>query len=180
MGRSWDIASIVFCMDLTLFSTFRHFSRISVTGNCLSVSVLSNISFQQGCWYLAEVLWTPCEQSARPSMPIRIPSQIAVDWKSVHFYPGNGRIYYDLGPNPVGKFNHDIQFKLCCVHVCVALSCHWESQIPIMNDHHEWLSDWLSVWPCGWQAEYCVCVCVCVRLRFTFWAQPIRGHTHIT
>ena len=34
---------------------------------------------------VSSCLWTPCEQSARPSMPIRIPSQIAVDWKSVHF-----------------------------------------------------------------------------------------------
>ncbi len=27
-----------------------------------------------------------CEHSAKPSMPIRIPSQIAVDCKSVHYY----------------------------------------------------------------------------------------------
>ncbi len=30
-----------------------------------------------------------CEQSARPSMPIRIPSQIVVDCKSVHYVFGN-------------------------------------------------------------------------------------------
>ncbi len=87
------------CLFVGLFSDYLTRAVSSPTSDPGKGVLPAACLLAASCLLTAGLLWSPrevacdnififwqknCEQSARPSMPIRIPSQTAVDCKSVH------------------------------------------------------------------------------------------------